>query len=480
MAYSEHSEISKEVVIFHSNDLHSRLEQAAKIASIIEEGRIRHGKEHVIAVDLGDHMDRARMETEGTDGFLHRDILQGTDYDIVTLGNNEGLTFTIEQLDAVYSSSSFQVICSNIERIDGTMPKWLTRSTIIERSGLRIGFVAATAHFVQFYRLMGWETLEPIEAIKQEVERIRSACDVIVLMSHLGIVYDEQIADECEHIDIILGSHTHHLFDPPKLRSGTLLCAAEKFGSYVGKVVISYDEQQNKIAITGEVIPTTAHPEHTGIMGVIADGRKDAERKLSRVITVLREPLEVSDHRESPLANLLAIGLRNWCDAEIGIVNSGQLLGSLATGPVTAGELHAICPSPINPCLMLIKGDELLLALEQSLLREYQDFKPKGYGFRGEQLGTLAVDGLRVYYSLENPPLERILSVHVNGEILEREKIYRVASIDMFTFNVGYKSLANYQEVQFFLPEFIRNIMEYELKSAANITDCKIKRWIKN
>lgn len=479
MAMYEQHATAKEVVIYHSNDLHSRLEQAARIASIIEQGRLQYGEEQVIAVDLGDHMDRARMETEGTDGLLHKAILQATAYDLVTLGNNEGLTFSIDQLDAVYRDSTFQVICCNLKRLNGESPSWLTSSTIIQRCGLSIGFIAATANFAQFYELMGWQTTEPIVEINKEVERIRSSCDVIVLMSHLGILYDQRIADECEHIDVILGAHTHHLFDPPQLRNGTLLCAAEKFGSYVGKVVISYDDEQKKAVVTGEVIPTAAYPEHKEIMDIIAQGKLDAQEKLSRVITVLEEPLEVSDYRESPLSNLLAIGLRQWCEAEIGIVNSGQLLGSLAIGPVTAGELHAICPSPINPCVMLLRGEELMKALEQSLLLEYQNFKPKGYGFRGEQLGMLAVDGLEIVYELDNPPLERIQSIRVNGKTLEPQRLYRVASIDMFTFNVGYKSLANYEGVSFFLPEFIRNVMEKELKNSKHMNECKEKRWIR-
>ncbi|GIP15507.1 putative metallophosphoesterase YunD [Paenibacillus montaniterrae] len=480
MEHKQHEsrQSKREVIIYHSNDLHSKLEQAAKIATIIKEGRSSFGDEQVIAVDLGDHMDRARMETEGTDGFIHRALLEATGYDVVTLGNNEGLTFTSEQLDHVYSGDhAFQVICCNIQKLDGQLPSWLARSTIIERAGIRIGFVAATANFAAFYKLMGWETLEPVAEIQKEVEHIREHCDVIVLLSHLGIRLDERIADECQHIDVILGAHTHHLFDPPQLRNGVLLCAAEKFGSYVGKVVIRYDEKQRRYVVAGEVIATAAYSEDQAIRSIIEQGKQQAMQRLSRVITVLQEPLEASDYYESALPNLLAIGLKEWCQAEIGIVNSGQLLGGLAVGPVTAGELHAICPSPINPCLMLLKGEQLLEALEQSLLQEFQEFKPRGFGFRGEQLGMLAVDGLQITYSLEQPPMQRITAVLVNDEALDLQRSYRVASIDMFTFNIGYKSLSKFSEVSFYLPEFIRNIIEEELKNRLHIEQCKINRW---
>ena len=469
----------REVVIYHSNDLHSRLEQGAKITTIINEGRRLYGQDNVIAVDLGDHMDRARMETEGTDGQLHQSLLNTTAYNIITLGNNEGLTFTSEQLDDIYSGDNcFQVICCNLQKLDGQLPDWLTTSTIVKRAGISIGFIAATAHFSNFYELLGWKTLEPITAIKQEVDAIQEKCDVIVLMSHLGIRYDEQIADQCPQIDVILGSHTHHLFDPPIRRNHSLLCAAEKFGSYVGKVIISYDDELQRFVTSGEVIPTAAYEEDATFMAQIEDGRITAADKLSRVIVHLEEPLESDDFTESPLPNLLAIGLKHWCDAEIGIVNSGQLLGGLAIGPVTASELHAICPSPINPCVMMLKGKYLLEALEQSLLDEFQTLKLKGYGFRGEQLGRLAVDGLKVTYSQQHSPMKKVISVTVNGEPLELEKSYKIASIDMFTFNIGYKSLANYSEVSFFLPQFIRNVIEVELTNREHLVQCRDFRWI--
>lgn len=470
----------REIVIYHSNDLHSRLEQAAKIITMINDGRQLYGAEHVIAVDLGDHMDRARMETEGTDGQLHQALLNAAAYDVITIGNNEGLTFTSQQLDRIYNgSNSFQVICCNLKQQDGQLPAWLARSTIVERSGIKVGFIAATANFSDFYTLMGWETTDPLPQIKQEAERLRTECDVIVLMSHLGIRYDQQIADEIPHIDVILGSHTHHLFDPPEYRNGVLMCAAEKFGSYLGKVRIAYDELTEAFVMEGEVIPTAAYREDEAAMSIIARGRQQAMHELSRVITVLQEPLEADDHFESALPNLLAIGLREWCGAEIGIVNSGQLLGGLAVGPVTAYELHAICPSPINPCLIHLKGEHLLEALEESLLPEFQSFKPRGFGFRGEQLGMLAAAGLQIIYSLERPPLNKIVSILVNDEPIDLERDYRIASIDMFTFNVGYKSLAKFSAASFFLPEFIRNIIEEELKNEGHIEQCKIKRWIR-
>ena len=48
--------------ILHFNDVHSRFEELAEIASAVEELR----DEHTVVFDAGDNADFSRLETEGT------------------------------------------------------------------------------------------------------------------------------------------------------------------------------------------------------------------------------------------------------------------------------------------------------------------------------------------------------------------------------------------------------------------------------
>jgi len=103
--------------ILHTNDLHSHFERMPKIATLLSqlqrEGNRRD--EAWIAVDVGDHMDRGRMETEGTGGMANRAVLEATGYQVVTLGNNELLTFSRETLDRLYAGVPFSVVGTNID-----------------------------------------------------------------------------------------------------------------------------------------------------------------------------------------------------------------------------------------------------------------------------------------------------------------------------------------------------------------------------
>lgn len=467
-----------DVIIFHSNDIHSRLENAAKIATIMDEERKKVGKDKVVALDIGDHMDRMRMETEGTDGMIHAALLDQADYDVITLGNNEGLTFTQQQLNAVYEGEHhFTVVCANMVSELAEQPGWLQSSTILERNGVRFGIIGATANFFEFYRLMDWITLDPIEVIAKHVVELRDQVDITIVMSHLGIRKDEEMASVIDGIDLILGAHTHHLLEEPLHINGTMICAAGKFGEYVGKVEVFFDDIEQTYYFEGQCIPTAAYTEHQQVRALLEQYGQHAQFTLNRTIITLSAPLQAFDDREAALSNLLASGLKKWCKAEIGLVNSGQLLGGLAIGDVTAGELHSICPSPINPCRMMLQGKYIREALEQSMLPEYVHMPIKGFGFRGEKLGMLAVDGIDIRVELGRPSMHKIVEILINGQPFDDNKHYSVGTIDMFSFRVGYSSLASFKEAQFYLPEFIRHILEIELLKQEAIKEAHIPRW---
>ncbi|MBB3108301.1 2',3'-cyclic-nucleotide 2'-phosphodiesterase (5'-nucleotidase family) [Paenibacillus phyllosphaerae] len=467
------------VVLLHSNDIHSRLENAARMASYIADTRRQYGAEHVLLLDIGDHMDRMRLETEGSDGDVNIALMNAAGYEAVTVGNNEGLTFTMEQLANAYAlEARFPVICANMKRSGASdLPEWMQPSIIVDKGGLKIGLIGATAAFSEFYTLLDWEVTEPLAAIRTEVERLRSQVDVIVIMSHLGILLDRKMAESIPGIDLILGGHTHHLLEEPEIIGQTYVCAAGKFGEYIGRVEIAVDPASGRPRYRVACVPVAAWELEQSAAEIIEQYHTLASERLSHVVAYLEQPLESRTSHESPLANLLAAGLRSWTDAQIGIVNAGQLLGSLAVGEVTAGQLHALCPSPINPCRMQLSGSAIRQALEESLLTEFKEKPIRGFGFRGLVLGTLAVDGLEIDFDPDAPPYEKITAIHVDGAELDLERNYIVGTIDMFTFGVGYLSIKSGTDIQYYLPEFIRGVLAEQLKDEALIADSGRSRW---
>lgn len=472
----------EKLVILHTNDLHSHFEQMPKIASYIKHKKEIIGQDGLLVLDIGDHMDRMRFETDGSGGISNVDVMNETGYEAAVLGNNEGLTFTPADLKDCYANrANFPVIGSNIiDRSTGQIPDWMIPYSIIHKKKLRIGLIGVTAAFQEFYRELGWDVTDPLASIEHWVRELRSQVDLLIVMSHLGLRLDEQMANEINGIDLVLGGHTHHVFAEPYVVGNTCLCAAGKFGQYVGEVEIDYTEESSICTIkniSGRLIESEHLPDDLSVKHLVADHAVMARKNLSQEIAYLDRRLEINWYGESQLGNLVAAGLKRWTGAEIGLVNAGQMLKGLESGSVTQEMLLEICPGPINPCRCLLRGEDLRQAIEESLLPDIAGKRIRGYGFRGEVLGTLCVEGLIVEFDPSRPPMHRATGIWVNRERLSDDREYRVGMIDMFTFGVGYLSLSKSRSTQYLLPEFLRDVLRVQLQDKGEIAAAASVRW---
>ncbi len=482
------TEGSIEFVILHTNDLHSVFETMPRIRSFFSRVQREQPPERLLRFDIGDHMDRARPETEGTMGAANVDVMNATEYDAVAPGNNEGLTLPPEALERLYGRrATFPTLVANLRpsraAAEPVAASWIRPRLVLERDGMRIGVFGLTAAYPLFYGELGWDVLDPFAAAAEQVALLRGEdrADVVIALSHLGIRDDRRLAETVPGIDLVLGGHTHHVIEKLERIGDTYLGAAGKFGSHVGVVRLSVDARTRRvIRCEGGAVELPAGPGDETIAQLIAAHAAAANAALGRVVARLPRGLPADADRESPLGNLLAMALRRYCDAEIGVVNAGQLLDGLPAGPVTASALHAILPSPINPCSMRLRGAALRQAIEESMEEERRRFAFRGFGFRGKVLGALCLDGMTVV-TASRPAGRRVVQILAGGEPLDDERWYRVATIDMFTFRIGYESLAKGEKIEYRLPEFLRDLLGEALSSpdiAGRIAEAETPRYV--
>lgn len=467
------------LTILHTNDIHSRFGSMPSIAAMIEEQRAALG-DALLVLDIGDHMDRMAPATEGTLGGANVDVINLTGYDAITIGNNEGLTFTQDIIEQAYAGIHCPVVCGNmIESATGESPSWMKPTLILDKAGIKIGLLGVTAPFTEFYQLLGWDALDPFEVLGEQIAALRKQVDILVVMSHLGLPSDEKLAAQFPEIDVILGGHTHHVLEEPLWIGDTALCGAGKFGTLLGKVTLTRSSSQERFRVaSGGVIPVDTALLDEKVASAIVLRRRQAERALERTVAVTDRELGIAYDQESPFGNLLAQSVSHFTGTAIALVNAGQLLGPLPEGDISKGMLHSLCPSPINACIMKLRGRDIRLALEQSLLPEFANKPLMGFGFRGKVLGTICVAGLEIQYDSDRAPYDRITDLRVAGHILEEHEEYTVGTLDMFTFRAGYEVLANGSELRFMLPQFLRDLIEMELKRPGAMEECFAARWL--
>ena len=62
-----------------------------------------------------------------------------------------------------------------------------------------------------------------------------------------------------------------------------------------------------------------------------------------------------------------------WCTFE-----------GLEEGVVTRGDIHRICPHPINPCALKVPGKILREVILKARKPNMENLEVKGFGFRGK------------------------------------------------------------------------------------------------
>lgn len=463
----------KRIHLIHTNDIHSHLEAAAQIDTYVWKQRKQWDiqGETGFLLDIGDHLDRARWETEGTDGLVNKAILETTEYDVVTLGNNELLTFTHDELAEMYTKSSFHAICCNVE--DPLFRPY----QLYEFDGVKIAFIAVTVWFDELYRSLGWKVTDPFLAVSSLAEKLRANGYLILVLSHLGYPSDVKMAQEIPEIDVIMGGHTHHVLEKPEKINNTTLAAAGKHGNYIGHLQLICTDEGELIDVEGGAFPLKEEPSPE-ILSVLKEYQKQADMQLSMPIAELEEELVVKWDQETPLPALLADSLVRWTGVPYGLVNNGQMLYSLPQGMVTKRALHTACPHPINPVVIAIKGKDLRYTLEESLLEEFVSMKIQGFGFRGERLGGLSISGMTVIYNPANAPYEKIQKIYMGKDVLVDDNIYHIATVSMFVYGVGYKLLSKGKVMHYYVPEALREILANGLQSYHLRNASKQKRWI--
>lgn len=445
--------MSEIIHIYHTNDLHSHFANWPRIKALLKERKHWHEKEGdvCLVLDIGDHVDRSHPFTEGTVGKGNVELLNEANYDAVTIGNNEGITLSKEELNDLYVQADFDVIVGNLFDERGKRPSWAKPYRIIETGeGTRIGLVGATADFTPFYKRLGWALIDGKEAIIQAVEEIKDKTDLIICLSHLGIKEDEYLAELCPDIDILLGAHTHHIFQKGKEIGNTLLGAAGKFGSYVGHITIDVTDWSK-----------TAYLIETANLHNIDESYNDklleqGKQQMSDKIFHNDKPLKAEWFGNSPLAELFGQALMNLADADCALFNAGIFMESLPQGEVTRYDFHKMLPHPINPCLVELSGAELKEIFLQSLNEDWPHLELKGLGFRGVIFGkivhiNLKMAGRRLY---------------IGDQPLIHDKIYRLATLDLFTFGYFFPSLKRAKKT-YFMPEFLRDVFSDYFHSKA-------------
>lgn len=449
----------EKIVLLHTNDLHSHLENWPKIRRFIEQKKRENEKKEnttTITVDLGDFVDRWHPLSEATDGQANVELMNNVGYDAVTIGNNEGVGNAKDQLNHLYDQANFDILLDNLfDKHLLQPPKWAKKYKIIETpQQTKIGLLALTAPFPLTYSPNGWDIRNPYDILPELVEELRPKVDILVLMSHLGIQDDRQIAQELPSIDVILGSHTHHLLIDGQIVNGVQLAAAGKYGQYVGEVHLTVDKHKNIIQKSARAIPTetmtTFIEDEQESQDYLTKGH---ELLAAKKVAKLPYDLSVDIFAEHSFIYEALEAVKYRGQTQGAMLNSGLFLTGLPAGLINQDQLHTALPHPMHLLNVTLKGRDLIrLVLEIEKNRAFlRNYPIRGMGFRGKIFGQVVYSGIS--YDAVNH------QVHWLNQPIDNERRYTFTTVDHFMFVPFFPTIEIAGENEFLFPEFIRSVV---------------------
>ncbi|MEJ8818419.1 bifunctional metallophosphatase/5'-nucleotidase [Lacibacter sp. H407] len=227
------------LVILHTNDVHSRLDPfpmdgsrnqglggVAARAKMIND--IRAKEQHVLLLDAGDIF-------QGTPYFnLYKGepemkAMQQMGYDACTMGNHD-FDAGLENFATQLAKTSFPVLLCNYDFTGTAMENKSLPYKIFKKGKLKIGVTGVGIEMKGLVpdNLFGsTKYLDPIQQLNQTAAMLKreKGCDMVICLSHLGYQYRENanricdmiLAKETEHVDLIIGGHTHTFLNEPVL-----------------------------------------------------------------------------------------------------------------------------------------------------------------------------------------------------------------------------------------------------------------------
>lgn len=393
------------IVILHTNDTHGHLlpfsypegidpnSQEAQLPSKHDIGGVARRAtlfrqlrqqlpDQTLIVDCGDFMD-------GTPFSLHyfgeADVaaMNACGYDYATLGNHE-FSNSLPQVQKLIRMARFPYVCANA-RLRATGEPLCHPYLLIQRSGLRIALFGLIVRDTQNYRgaREGVEILDPFEVAEQLVPQLRQQADVVILLSHLGIESDLELARRVPGIDVIVGGHSHTRLAQPRFvewnkplskslmgLNGTIVVQAHQWGGELGRLdIIAYrDRESNRwelVAYRSELIPITRQiAEDPAVARVVERYWKPIARQYGRIVGIAAGDFV---QRGDDLAeyHLVSDAIRAVMGSEFDIQNLYGVRIQLAKGPITYYDLARMLPFGNTVVRFEITGRALKQILER-------------------------------------------------------------------------------------------------------------------
>ena len=409
------------------------------------------------------------------------DIMNEMDYDVAIPGNHE-FDYGMDHFLGLVEKANFPFISCNFEH-EGEL---VFKPYIIkEVAGKSIAFVGVTtpmtlitstpANFKNeagefVYGFKQDQTGEKLySAVQEAVDAARAeGADYVYVLGHMGndsVCKPYTFEDVISHtngIDVFIDGHSHdteQLIVPNKDGDGVPRTACGTKMQNIGYSIIRADGTIETGLITWNnssfsVIDLFNFDNKAA--KAVAKAKSELDEKLNEVVAKTsvdlithdptavdenNEPLRIIRSMETNLGDFVADAYRVQAGADIALVNGGGIRAAINAGDITLADLLSVHPFGNSLCVVEATGQQIVDALEWA-----------SRAVPGELGGFLQVSGItfEIHSYIESGCVaddesmfvkvageRRVKNVKVNGEPIDLNKTYSVASHNYMLFENG-------------------------------------------
>ena len=395
---------------------------SAKAAWLFQEAERRNP--NTLILDGGDspyNTDLANLSL----GQSSVDVMNAQGYDATVLGNHD-FDYSFENLLSLAERAEYAMLSANTYWKDGSYPEQFSPYIVRELDGVTVAVVGltddgskATTHFSNTQDIDFHDQWEVGQAV---LEQANAEADVVILLSHLHGANND-VPVKLDGIDMEIGGG-NDIFGRPLNIEDTVVVNPGGVGACVNQTNLNVKDGEVLGYTFNQIILSSDVPEVEAVNEIIAGYQADLDAQMEEVIGQCASDIAWSSPlvrtQESPLGNLAADALRDYCDADIAIQNGGGIRAGLTAGDVTVGDVFAMLPFDNKVTLIEVTGQTVWDALENGVA-DYPELNGK----------FPQVSGIQYTFDGAKPAGERIVSVTLaDGTPLDLEGWYTLACND--------------------------------------------------
>ncbi|MHD0398690.1 5'-nucleotidase C-terminal domain-containing protein [Staphylococcus simulans] len=456
---------AQHVKILHTNDMHGRiLEEDGRVIGMSKLKTVKQQENPDLMLDSGDAFQGLPI-SNNTQGKDMANAMNEVGYDAMAVGNHE-FDFGVEQAQKYKEQLNFPILSANTYK-DGKL--MFDPYTIVNKNGINYGIIGVTTPETAVKthpdNIKGVTFTEPIPAVQNIMNQIKTQTDVFVILSHLGIdsstktewrgdTLADTLARDRRFYDneiIVLDGHSHSVIEHGEINRNTLLAQTGTALANIGKVEFDYQngDISNLNASLINVKDTAEVTSDPALQQKLDEAKAKFEAQVSEVIiphNTIQFQGERDDVRrhETNLGNAIADSMEAYGQngfshpADFAVTNGGGIRASIDKNQdVTLGDIITVLPFGNTISQIQVKGSDVRKMFEHSLSAPVEN------GQLGANGAFLHISkSIRVYYDIDQAPGERVLKIEVLNkqtqqfESLDPNRVYYMTTND-FTASGG-------------------------------------------